>query len=306
MSIIIAVPIAALLLFWLIKSVKNFDAKDMGGVLVPVQGLITCFGKPVRARGPGGPYFVIWGFEKVKYFPTLQYKFDYITENIHTKETKKKRTSQLKVEFSLYLRWALVGETYKIKNPETREVEEVKGVELLKQSYLTFGGDSFDPEQLKEYLEGAAGPGLRSVMVKKDHQQCREDKSEIEKEVKEYWLEEEGNPFYEAGLPPRYLSIEIGPIEFPEAMEKAFYAEEVAEKQKGAKKKIIEAFTEKGVNPAVAGILSQGIEKGKPIDFQELRDMALCFRLLGIEAGEIDIQKLLARGKPEEAKKNKK
>lgn len=276
--------VAVLVIFWLRRCIVVIRTGVMKEEEVPVQAVITRFGRPVKVIGPG-LYFLKWPIERIeKLFPTIQYVFDYTIEKVHTKETQKQGTAPLRVDITLYYKWAQVGKKYRAEEIGRKISREIDGAELLKRyAYFGFGGDPLKPEQVKDFFKDAVVGGTRTVMAKRNHKECREEKAKIEEEVKDYLLSEPGNPFFECGTPARHLDLEVRTISFPEQMEKAFYVEEVAEKEKAAMEKTIEAFTEMGINPVIAGILAKKSEEGKGIGFRELAELGIGLSFLGIQ-----------------------
>jgi len=308
--LLVGVGLAILISFlWLKKCFRRVGAE------IPSQGVITRFGKPIDAV-PAGLCFIFWPFENIREFPTGEYSMRFrIAEGLYSKEEEGLSSQPMEVEVNLYLRFPRIdreytflvweeevrpGEEGKIYRERKRVEERVRGKELLMRAYyrLPFDPKTMKTEQLGKFVEGAVMGAVRHVMSAKNYIQCRQEQPEIAKKIKEYLLSEEGNPFFEIGIPKECLDIEIVKVKFLEEMERKFIEPEMRKKEAEAaeaekkrietlaeaEKKRIElvtkAYVEQGVSPEIAALLA-GEVTGKGMSIEQLRDLAIVKSLLG-------------------------
>ena len=134
-------------------------------------------------------------------------------------------------------------------------------------------------DELGEFFEGGVMSGVRHEMSIKTSKQCKEEQPEIEDKIKSYLLSEEGNPFFECGIPKQCLDIELVKVKITDEMEKAYMKPEKAKKdaeaaehEKEATLQRIQAYIDKDVAPEVAGILASGGVEGEEMTLSQLRD----------------------------------
>lgn len=128
-----------------------------------------------------------------------------------------------------------------------------------------------DVEVYRDFFGPTVADGARNILAVHNHQECREQKKEIEEEIKAYMLNEEGNPFREAAIPRERLDIAITELRFTEEMESAFSAPEIQRRigegravEEGLHLKgIMRAFKEEGIRAHVAALLAFLLRKRK-------------------------------------------
>jgi hypothetical protein len=295
--------------------------KRVGSAARPAHGVIAFLGRPVDATGPGGLVFILGPFpEELWLLPTGQYEFDYRRKTgIYSQEVKKEEritlaSQPLDIEVAIYLRWPRPDHLYtwivekdrakaykkpsvipKVSEglfPEGHEWRRVPGRELLGHLFLRFPRslnlwDGADPERgIGPFLEKTIIGALRQALAKKDHRQFREEKQQIESDMKYYLILEPGNPLREWGIPPECLDIELTVTGFREAeieTEKAFINPELAWRNAEAAShqriqaaELVEGYISKGVPPEIAAILTAvRIREEKELDLGVLRDLAI-------------------------------
>lgn len=261
----------------------------VGVVKEPAQAVMARWGsKAVRAVGPG-LCFILWPIEELRLFPTRQYQLNFRESDVHSKKEGEYGTALMTIDISIYFMWPKVGKEYGEK--EKKDGGEI----LMEKTFYHLPADPNDAEELKDFFEPGILDGVRRIMVKKTHLQCRGQKDEIEEEIKKYLLEEQGNPFKECGIQSEDLDVAITSIKFTKEMEEAFSAPEIAERKKEATEKMLKAFTNAGVDPIVAGMLVKPIE-GKGMTFEQLRDLAIVRLLHSPIEGKI-IEKAIKEAK---------
>jgi len=310
-----------IVVFWTRKCIRQVGTPEL-----PTQAVLARFARPVDAVGLG-LLFVIWPIEALKEFPTGQYVMNYrIAEGLYSKKGKDEKGRDLSslsmiVEASIYFRFPRTDRIYSFPMPIEKAKETLEeggkldseglreglawgrtsGKELLMRTYYRLpirnpkeGGSE---DKLHKFFEGAVEGGLRHVMGAKTFIECKEEKPMIEEEVKNYLLSAEGDPFFECGIPKECLNLELKDVRFPEDIEQAWRAPEIAiregeaaiekaiRKAEAAKsereriKEITKGYIDAGVSPNVAGLLTGGVE-GKAMSFEQLRDLAI-FKAIG-------------------------
>ena len=274
--------------FWLKKCLQQ-----IGTIEVPSQAVLARFAKPIDVVGPG-LYFCFFPFERFKKFPTGQYCANYeIREGLYSKEEKKFKKQPLQVDIALYFRFPIVDELYSFPVREIGETpqksklvwEKVGGRDLLMKLYSRLPvKDLTTPEavdQLGRHFEKAIIGATRHVMAKKTSRECTEEKETIEEEMKMYLLEEQGNPFFECGLPKECLDIELPKVKLPEEIEKAYIKPEIAmkdaeaaEHEKTAISRKLEAYKDAEVSSDIAALVVGGIH-GKGMSTEQIRDLVI-------------------------------
>lgn len=281
------------LAFWLKKCFSTAGTPE-----VPHQVILVRFGRPTTVV-PEGLFFKFVPFEKVKRVPTGQYSFSYvISEGLYSKEKDKLRSQPLKVDITVYFRFPRADRTYRFpEEPKvTTEAEmpwkEVSGAELLKGHLFyrlpvpnLMAVDAI--QRMGDHFAGAVIGGVRHVLSTKNSQQCKEAKRPIEREIKTYLLQEQGNPFFEIGIPEACLDIELTSVKLPEETEKAYIKPEIARKdaeaakhQQTTIKRKLDAYIKGGISPDIAGVLTAGSIEGKSMTIEQLRDLAFIRSLL--------------------------
>ncbi|MBZ9578135.1 hypothetical protein KJA13_03900 [Patescibacteria group bacterium] len=273
---------------WLKKCLSQ-----IGTIEVPSQAVLTRFAKPIDAMGPG-LYFCFFPFEKFKKFPTGQYCANYrITEGLYSKEEGKLKKQPLQVDITVYFRFPKVDRLYSFPVREITQTGEkgeltwkrVSGRDLLMKLYSRLPiKDLTTPEavdQLGRHFEKGIMGAARHVMAKKNSQECTEEKETIEEEMKKYLLEEEGNPFFECGLPKECLDIELPKVKLPDETEKAYIKPELAMKDAEAAKheqtaisRRLAAYTGAGVSSDIAAFAVGGVQ-GKGMTTEQIRDLVI-------------------------------
>ena len=254
--------------WWLRKSIWT-----IGSARMPSEAVKLRFGKVVGSRGPGLA-FALYPIETFRIFPTTLYRLRFEVVSVHSKKKPPYETTTMRVFMSVYFRWPLVGETYKFQD------EEISGGELLEKTHYALPIDPVHPNgTLLDFFSDTIADACRRVMTSRTHVQCREEKEQMEKEIKDYLLSEPGNPFRECRIPEKNLDVSITQIDFPEDFEKALYAPEVAVQEREAISQRIRAFTTAGVNAEVAAFAVVGLKEGEKFSLSQLRDLAI-FRFL--------------------------
>lgn len=273
---------------WLKKCLRQ-----IGTIEVPSQAVLTRFAKPIDAMGPG-LYFCFFPFEKFKKFPTGQYCANYeITEGLYSKEKGKLKKQPLQVDITVYFRFPKVDRLYSFPVREITKTgqkgklvwKRVSGRDLLMKLYSRLPiKDLTTPEavdQLGRHFEKGIMGATRHVMAKKNSQECTEEKATIEEEMKTYLLEEEGNPFFECGLPKECLDIELPKVKLPDETEKAYIKPELAMKNAEAAKheqtairRRLTAYTNAGVSNDIAALAVGGVQ-GKGMTTEQIRDLVI-------------------------------
>jgi len=266
---------------------------QIGTIEVPSQAVLTRFAKPIDAMGPG-LYFCFFPFEKFKRFPTGQYCSNYeITEGLYSKEKGKLKKQPLQVDITVYFRFPKIDKLYSFPVREITDAgqkgelvwKRVSGRDLLMKLYSRLPiKDLTVPEavdQLGRHFEKGIMGATRHVMAKKNSQECTEEKEIIEGEMKKYLLEEEGNPFFECGLPQECLDIELPKVKLPDETEKAYIKPELAMKdaeaakhEQVAIKRKLTAYIEAGVSSDIAALSVAGVQ-GKGMSTEQIRDMVI-------------------------------
>jgi len=285
LAFVFEILVIAALALWL-----KWCMSQVGNIEVPAQAVLTRFGRPIDAVGPG-LYFCFKPFERIKIFPTGQYFFNFqITEGLYSKESGGFRSQPLKVAATIYLRFPRIDRNYLFPCKSVKGKvgwKKISGRDLLMQHlYLRLpikdlrAIDTVD--RLGVFFERGVMGGLRHVMSNKTSKECKEKKPSIEKEVADYLLTETGNPFFECGFPKECLDLEISQVKLPDETEKAYIKPELAQKDAEAavheKESIrlrVAAYKDAGVSSDVAGILVAGAgrkEGEKPMTIADLRD----------------------------------
>lgn len=314
------------LVIMVIWTKKNF--RQVGTIEVPSQAVLTRFARAVDAV-PSGLYFVLRPIEGIKEFPLGQYVFHYrISQGLYSRAKAELSSQPLEVEAAVYLRFPRVDKEYSFSMSLDKARESLKkkkepgrilgrkgiawgrvwGGELLKEHtyYRLPVRDLTKPEAIDtmgKFLEGGVIGGIRHIMSIKTSTECKEKKPEIEDEIKDYLLSEEGNPFFELGIPKECVTIELTKVKLPEETEKAYIAPEVArktaeaakskgkgeadalrEKAKGeaaAIKKKMKVLIDQGAEETVAGIIAAGGIEGKGMTIEQYRDLMIANSLAG-------------------------
>jgi hypothetical protein len=300
-------------LFWLLTEVftvylfilwgrENFV--PCGTAEVPAQGALTRWGKFKGFVGPGGLIFIIRPFEGLRLFPTGQFKGEFrISEGLYSKAEGNESSQPLDAIMPIYLSIPRIGEQYTYREVgmdltgnKTVRVVKVQGEILLEKIFHNLPVDDLsvqeNVEELFGFLEGSVLGAARHVLSKKTSKQCREEKPQIEREMKTYLLEEPGNPFLVCGFPEECIDLELR-VKIPNEMEQAYMAPEIAKKKAEASsedKKVIsrkmKAYIDEGTSPDVAAMAVSGAQGGG-MTTEQLRDIALAASLLG--GGQISL-----------------
>lgn len=343
------------LYFWLLWLWLKRILWQIGTIELPSQAVKARFGNPVDAVGPG-LHFALWPFEKFKEFPTGQYVVSYkSTRGLYSLEKGKLKSQPIKVEVSVYWRWPRVDRNYSFPMLEAevraqirdelqkagqeptdelieRELKKRRkglraglawgrksGKELLMTTFRRLPIKDLKTASIKEFglfFEKGVRGGLRYVISAKTSEECKEKQPEIEEAIKTYLLSEEGNPFFECGLPKECLDVELVELKLPDETEEAYIKPELARKEaeaavseKTATKRRIEGYIEEGVPETLAGLLVGGAG-GKGMTMEQLRDFGIyttLFPLPGFGASKRptkeEIVEALKKLSPEEIEK---
>jgi len=355
-AILIAVVLLGVLIWYAVKCIKPISTAKLEGVNVPVQAIITVWGKRMRAVDQG-LYLLWYPRDKVGLLiPTTTYHLKVKEFTVHTMKGSRKEstkpvrvkestkpvrvkesTKPVRVAVTIHLTAPRVGHRYeieRIKIPsiwkdcvekyETKQIERdgsmenievgiIKGESLLvRHLYRSLSLNKiFDPALMAAFFEDAAIDGARARMVGRTYTECREDKTEIEQEVKEYFLTDPANLFVRCGFPPENIDVSIISLESTEDVEHSLYAEEVSKIEGKAIQKEMDALAKAGVEKNIAAILARGVGgKGKAIDFGALAQMGIALKFMGIQSPYQDslsansvnkLRVILDRMSPEEA-----
>lgn len=322
----ITIPAMSLSFFWIVSECLVllglgiwlkicFDVA--GTPEIPHQVILARFGRAIDVISEG-LFFKFVPFEKVKRVPTGQYSFNYsISKGLYTKEEKKLRSQPIEVDITVYLRFPRAERNYLFpERPRTATEEEmgwkeISGRELLMKHlyYRLPVPDLMAPdagERMRNHFAGAVVSGIRHVLSTKNSQCCKEEIRVVEQELKTYLLQEQGNPFFECGLPKECLDIELLKIKLPDETEKAYIKPELARKDAEAAsydrisiRRRVEAFRQAGVSPDIAGVLGGGGIEGKGMTMDQLRDLSL---YLSISRGVIGFQPIKPGGQSNQKK----
>ncbi|MEA3453209.1 MAG: hypothetical protein U9Q96_02670 [Patescibacteria group bacterium] len=176
------------------------------------------------------------------------------------------------------------GET---EEGESVEIGILSGESLLvKNLYRSLAADKlFDSNLMAAFFKDATIDGVRARMVERSYTRCREDKTAIEEEVKDYLLTDPANLFVKCGILLENLDVSITSLKSTDEIERSLYAEEVAIIKGSATQREIFALTEAGVDRNIAGILVRGVGKQEgSIDFGAMAQMGIALKFLGIES----------------------
>lgn len=301
--VVAEIIVLAVLIYWL-----RICLQQIGSAEVPSQAVLTRFARSIDAVRTG-LHFRLHPVETFKEFPTgLWIMLFRITKGLYSKEAGSLSSQPIVVTVGVYLRFPRVNRLYRFPLPK-EEIERrypglaldegglkeglawclISGRELLVR-HLYYRLPVPDPmkatvDDLGKFFEPGVLGALRQVLSTKTHLQQRVEKAEIEKEVKAYLVSEIGNPFYECGIPPECLDIEITMLELPDETAKAFMAPELAKKgaeaavhEKSAITERLGAYIDKGVDKEVAALIVGGMT-GEGMTFEQLRDLKILQRL---------------------------
>jgi len=310
--ILITVVVLGILIWYAIKCIKQISTVLLEGAKAPVQAIITVWGKADRAVGQGLYWFWRPRDKIGLLIPTITYHLRFKEFKVHTKKKSRgEATKPVKVAVTIHLTAPRVGHRYEIEKSkipsiwkdcvekyETRQIERdgsmedievgiIKGEDLLvKHLYPSLAPDKlFDSNLMAGFFKDATIDGVRARMINLTYTECRENKTEIEKEVKEYFLTDPANLFVKCGFPPENIDVSIISLESTEDVEHSLYAEEVAKIEGKAAQKEMDALAKAGVEKNIAAILVSGIgEKGKAIDFGALAQMGIALKFMGIQS----------------------
>ncbi|MCD6500678.1 hypothetical protein J7K42_01525 [bacterium] len=247
----VVVVVGIFLIVWLVRSIlvvstakmkgKEISEGERGEREVPVQVILTRFGKAVRALAPG-IYWIWWPVDRPKVvLPTIVYKLDIEPFVVHT-QAEKESAKLIKVTMTVHMSFPKVGSEYDLselpdeKIPQPwRDIKEeetliVKGEELLVNfTYYALSPDiPLDERKMLTHFTRAIEDGVRAEMVKRTYTRCREEKTELEKAIKIYLLTDPANLFVRTGIPPDLLDISIVNMEaVDERIENALWLEEI-------------------------------------------------------------------------------
>ncbi|MCK4454340.1 hypothetical protein KAU51_03270 [Candidatus Parcubacteria bacterium] len=288
--VVIEVFTMAILLLWLKKCFRQ-----VGTIEMPCSGVRARFGRSVESLTPG-LYSCLYPIEDIKEYPTGLHRLSYKAENIHSKpetiEVDGKKialgSQRMDVDFTFTFRWPKVGKKYRVpiidpvtgkakRDSQTGKVvwKKVDGGDLLKNKafyHLPIRNPKTAPiEKFDEAFGKTIMGGSRTILAGHNHSFCRENKEEIEDEIKEYLLSEVGDPIFDCGLPRETVDTKILKIKFQDTTETAFEAPEIAWRQADATKKRAEGEAEaikkrreafKDVPEPMRAMLSAGIGPG--------------------------------------------
>jgi len=163
-------------------------------------------------------------------------------------------------------------------------LEPAEGDELLTLGYPSFPyhpPTSVTPDQLSAHFQGAFTGGVRRMMAVKNHLEIRQEKGPIEDAVIGYVLSEPGNTLHDLHIAAQCIAIEMTRVQFPEEMDKAFIASETAQRTGEARvvaakagqeaaaadsariRELTGAYTDRGVDPDLAGFYASGASGGE-------------------------------------------
>jgi regulator of protease activity HflC (stomatin/prohibitin superfamily) len=252
------------LVWWLCRCLVVVGTEEQ-----PAQAIKLRFGRAVAVLAPGF-HFVFHPMEKLRIFPTTVYQLNYEVVSVHSKREPPYETAVMRVLVTVYFRWPRVGKEYQF------EGQRVEGGKLLMETHYALPVNPAQPNgALREFFSRGVADAIRRVMVTRTHVQCREDKERMEREIKEYLLQEPGNPFKECCIPGENIDVAITELSFPEEMEKSFTEPEIAKRIRRGIYHRTRGFVEAGIDPNIAGFLVIGLQEGKPVDVSQLRDLAI-------------------------------
>ena len=300
-AILAGVLILGFLIWYVFKCLKQISTVNLEGAEVPVEAIITAWGRAVRVVGQGLHWFW-WPKYKVGLLvPTTIRKLEISEFLVHTKKTGKEKAKPLMVGVTVYLTLPRFAEKYEVRadkfpsiwrdciskhQTEDPNIIIIEGRDLLlKHLYFSLAPDKlFDTNKMAVSFKDAIMDGVRAIMVRYTYTECREQKTQIEEEIKDYLLTDPANLFVKCGIPPTNLDISITSERSTDEVEQSLYAEEVAKIEGKAFQKEIDALVKAGVEKNIAAILAKGVgQKGKAIDFGALSQMGIALRFMGIQ-----------------------
>jgi hypothetical protein len=265
--LIIGPIILAWLAFWAPMCIK-----EIGSTETPERAVMIRLGTPVAAFETG-LQIRYWPIERMVRYPTKQYLLDFALTGVHSKRETKKDGRQystflMGVDVAIYFSWPKGGHL----------------IQAFRKAPTPTGNFEDDTKMLTEFFGPAVDDAVRNIMVKYNHEECREKKEEIEKEVKEYFLKEKGNPFKESGIQEEDLDVAIKQIKFTERAERSFEIPEMGQREAESREAMMKMLKNHGIPPILAGaFLQEGEAKG--LSTQELMHLVITMRLLGISLG---------------------
>lgn len=236
--------ILAWLVFWIPRCFRK-----VGSLESPAQAVRVRMGNPEEVLRPG-LHIVWWPVDDLVIYPTKQYLLNVSLTEVHSRREieQGQETALMEVGVVCYFAW-----------PEGDNL-----IESFKRAPTPTGDLGEDLEVYTDFFAPTVGDGVRNIMATHTHEECRQEKAGIEREIKAYLIGEPGNPFKAARIPEEQLDVAITRIKFTQEMEKAFSAPEVgrrrgeaeAAEESRALRGVMGAFKAEGVGRLLAGIFT--------------------------------------------------
>ena len=308
--IFIALLLLGALIWYVFKGIEQISTKLIDGEKIPVQAIITVWGKAKRAVGQGF-FWLWWPRDKIGLeVPMTTYHLKFNEFPLHTKKTEEEAAKPVRVGMTIHVNLPRVGQRIEIErskipsvwlncvgewkekeierdgNKEEIEVGIIKGESLLvNHLYHSLPPSKlFDCNAMAAFFKDASIAGVRAMMVVLAYTEGRQQQAEIEQRAKEYFLADPANLFVKCGIPPENIDISITFLESTEEVEKSLYAVEIAEIDGIAAGKGIAALISENVDPQIAAMLVKGLgREGGSIDLGDMANMGIALKLFGFE-----------------------
>lgn len=237
-----------IILVWLVFWIPRCFRK-VGSLESPAQAVRVRMGNPEEVLG-SGLHMIWWPVDDLVIYPTKQYLLNISLAEVHSKRDPEAEyeTTLMTVDVDIYFAW-----------PEGDDL-----IESFRRAPTPTGDLGEDIEVYTDYFGSAVSDALRNIMVQRNHEQCRQEKAEIEREIKTYFYAEQGNAFQVSCIPPELLDVAITRIGFRKDMEDSFSAPEIgrrtgeaeAAEESRALRGTMGAFKAEGVGRFLAGLFT--------------------------------------------------
>lgn len=243
--------ILAFLVFWVPRCFRT-----VGSLESPAQAVRVRWGNPEEVLRPG-LHIILWPVDALVIYPTKQFLLNISLTEVHSKLDPEAgyETALMNVEVNVYFAFPW-GEDL---------------IETFKRAPTPTGDLDEDVQVYTDHFGPAVNDALRNIMVQRNHAQCREEKADIEKKVKEFLMQEKGNAFEVARIPEKFLDVAITRIGFTSDMETSFSTPEIRRRTGEALAAeesrhllgTMSAFQTGGMGRFVSGILAFLLRQGK-------------------------------------------
>ena len=306
-TILIAILLLIAIGLYVKKCLVQISTTTMEGADVPVEAVIMAWGRAYKVVGQG-LYWLWWPKYKVGLLiPTVARVLRINDIDVHTKTQTRRgeSTKPIVVQVAIHLTLPKSTREYQVEADKVpsvwqdcvsrivtvgqKQVAILSGkVLLLKHLYYALAPDKlFDSNLMAGFFKNAIVDGVRAEMVRHAYTNNRQDKTRIEKNIKEYFLTDPSNLFVKCGIPPENLDVSILSLSSTDEVEHSLYAEEIATIEGKALQKEMDALSRAGVEKNIAALLVRGMGKtDKSIDFASLAQMGIALRFLGIDPSQ--------------------